>query len=211
MTQAEWLACGDIEPMIDDLIRLRYPDAEPTDWKAGERKKRLLSSACLRRLNGFLPSEYLTLGEMIEQYADGPVDNIADFWGAASEAHGGHADLLFAIGNDDIGLFCFYCSVILAGANDIKRDATGREHASLFRDIFGNPFRPVAADPSWLTSTVLQLAQGIYQDRAFDRLPILADALQDAGCDHDDILNHCRGDGPHVRGCWVVDLLLGRE
>jgi hypothetical protein len=81
----------------------------------------------------------------------------------------------------------------------------------ILRDIFGNPFRPVAVDPSWLTSTVVALAEGIYQERAFDRLPILADALQDAGCDSDDVLSHCRSDGPHVRGCWVVDLLTGRK
>jgi hypothetical protein len=81
----------------------------------------------------------------------------------------------------------------------------------LFRDIFGNPFRPFALDPRWLTSDVLDLARAIYEGRAFERMPILADALMDAGCDSDDILNHCRGDGPHVRGCWVVDLLLGKE
>jgi hypothetical protein len=80
----------------------------------------------------------------------------------------------------------------------------------LLREIFGNPFRPVSFDAAWVTSTVLALAEGIYQERAFDRLPILADALQDAGCDNDDILNHCRGDGPHVRGCWVVDAILGK-
>src|SRR5262249_55224546 len=83
-------------------------------------------------------------------------------------------------------------------------------HASLFRGIFGNPFRPVTIDPSSLTSTVVGLAGGIYADRAFDRLPILADALQDAGCDNANVLDHCRGPGPHVRGCWVVDLLLGK-
>jgi hypothetical protein len=66
-------------------------------------------------------------------------------------------------------------------------------------------------DPAWRTSTVVALAEGVYADRAFDRLPILADALEDAGCGHADILAHCRGDGPHARGCWVVDLLLGRE
>jgi hypothetical protein len=82
---------------------------------------------------------------------------------------------------------------------------------SLFlRDIFGNPFRPVAVDPGWLTSSVVELARGIYDQKAFDRLPILADALQDAGCDHPDVLAHCRGPGPHVRGCWVVDLVLGK-
>jgi hypothetical protein len=81
----------------------------------------------------------------------------------------------------------------------------------LLRDIFGNPFRRVAIDPRWLTSSVLDLARAIYDDRAFERMPVLADALMDAGCDNDDILDHCRGDGVHVRGCWVVDLLLGKE
>jgi hypothetical protein len=81
----------------------------------------------------------------------------------------------------------------------------------LARDIFGNPFRPIAANPTWLTSTVVALASGIYSDRAFDRMPILADAMEEAGCDSADILLHCRGPGPHVRGCWVVDLLLGKQ
>jgi hypothetical protein len=76
--------------------------------------------------------------------------------------------------------------------------------------IFGNPFRPGAVDPAWLTSTVVELAHGIYAERAFDRLPILADALQDAGCENADVLDHCRGPGPHARGCWVVDLVLGK-
>jgi hypothetical protein len=74
------------------------------------------------------------------------------------------------------------------------------------------PFRPrprAPFDPAWLTSTALALARGIYDDRAFDRLPILADALEEAGCDDAEVLGHCRGPGPHVRGCWVVDMLLG--
>jgi hypothetical protein len=79
------------------------------------------------------------------------------------------------------------------------------------RDIFGNPFRPVTLAPAWLTSNVTALAQSIYTDRAFDRLPILADALEDAGCDNADILEHCRQPGEHVRGCWVVDLILGKS
>ncbi len=82
----------------------------------------------------------------------------------------------------------------------------------MLRDIFGNPFRPVALDPAWLTADVLALARGIYDERAFERMPILADALQDAGCDNSDVLNHCRGAAQvHVRGCWVVDLLLGKQ
>jgi hypothetical protein len=91
----------------------------------------------------------------------------------------------------------------------LRRERT--DIVSLLRCIFGNPFRPVAVDPSWLTSDVVALAEGIYQDRAFDRMPILADALQDAGCEHEDVLNHCRQPGEHVRGCWVVDLLLGKK
>jgi hypothetical protein len=79
---------------------------------------------------------------------------------------------------------------------------------ALLRDIFGNPFRPLALKPAWRTSDVLALATGIYEEKAFDRMPILADALQDTGCDNDDVLSHCRGEGPHVRGCWVVDLIL---
>jgi hypothetical protein len=75
----------------------------------------------------------------------------------------------------------------------------------------GNRSRSVTLDPEWLTSTVTQLARGIYDERDFDRLPILADALQDAGCDNADVLNHCRQPGPHARGCWVVDLVLGKH
>jgi hypothetical protein len=82
---------------------------------------------------------------------------------------------------------------------------------ALLSDIFGNPFRPVALNPAWRTANVTALAESIYTDRAFDRLPILADALEDAGCDNAEILNHCRAGGVHVRGCWVVDLVLGKE
>ena len=81
----------------------------------------------------------------------------------------------------------------------------------LLRDIFGNPFRPVTLDPAWQTSTVTTLAQQMYNTRDFSAMPILADALQDAGCDHTDILIHCHDSGPHVRGCWLVDLLLGEN
>jgi hypothetical protein len=81
---------------------------------------------------------------------------------------------------------------------------------SLIRCVFGNPFRPVAFSPEWRTDTAISLARQMYDSREFSAMPILADALQDAGCDNDDILEHCRGNGPHVRGCWVVDLVLGK-
>jgi hypothetical protein len=94
----------------------------------------------------------------------------------------------------------------LAWMDTVPRD----ENASVLRELFGNPFRPAAFDPAWHTDTVVALARQMYESRDFGAMPILADALQDAGCASDDILTHCRGAGPHVRGCWVVDLVLGK-
>jgi hypothetical protein len=86
--------------------------------------------------------------------------------------------------------------------------------ADLLRDLFGNAFRPApAVNPAWLAwggCTVPKLAAAIYEERAFNRLPILADALEDAGCTDTAVLGHCRTGGDHVRGCWVVDLILGK-
>lgn len=93
------------------------------------------------------------------------------------------------------------------------QDAWNRERriqAHILHDVVGNPFRPLTLDPRWQSSTVLDLARTIYEDRVFERLPILADALMDAGCDNESLIQHCRSEGPHVRGCWAVDLLTGR-
>jgi hypothetical protein len=82
----------------------------------------------------------------------------------------------------------------------------------ILRDVLGNPFCPVAFDPEWRTTTAVLLAKQMNESRDFSAMPILADALQDAGCENEDILNHCRdANGVHVRGCWVVDLVLGKE
>jgi hypothetical protein len=90
-------------------------------------------------------------------------------------------------------------------------------YCDVLRDLFGNPFRPVVVPAgkkrSWLAwngGTVVGLARQVYAERAFDRLPLLADALEDAGCDNADVLGHLREPGPHVRGCWALDLLLGK-
>ena len=86
-----------------------------------------------------------------------------------------------------------------------------RVQADLLRDITGNIFRPVVLDRGALPPLAAPMAETMYEERCFDDMPILADAHEDAGCDNADILAHCRGPGPHVRGCWVVDLLLGKE
>jgi hypothetical protein len=87
-----------------------------------------------------------------------------------------------------------------------------RKQVILARDIFGNPFRPLTFDPDWRTSTAVAVAKQMYDSRDFSAMPILADALQDAGCENDDVLTHCRdANGVHVRGCWVVDLALGKS
>jgi hypothetical protein len=98
-----------------------------------------------------------------------------------------------------------------ARAEDQARCEERAAQAGLIRDIFGNPFCPVEFDRNWRTPAVLSVAAGIYEDRAFKRLPILADALEDAGCANSEVLKHLRDPGPHVPGCWVVDLVLGRE
>jgi hypothetical protein len=86
------------------------------------------------------------------------------------------------------------------------------EQMQLLRDIFGNPFRPVSFSPAWRTDIAVSLAQQMYETREFSAMPILADALQDAGCDNADILDHCRDVTlTHVRGCWVVDHVLGKS
>jgi hypothetical protein len=78
----------------------------------------------------------------------------------------------------------------------------------LLRDLIPNPFVPLEWNPEWFTSTVRDLASHIYAKRAFELLPILGDALMDAGCDHQLIQEHCHSTKPHARGCWVVDAIL---
>lgn len=92
-----------------------------------------------------------------------------------------------------------------------RHDAEYSSQCDLIRDIIGNPFCSVITDTSLLSPSVVSLAETIDNERAFDRMPELADALEATGGKNKDILEHCRGPGPHVRGCWVVDLLLGKR
>jgi hypothetical protein len=101
---------------------------------------------------------------------------------------------------------------------DEKRERASRKLlAGFLREIVGNAFKSPRCEPAWLTSTVVALAQGIFEDRAYDRMPILADALLDADCDEEAMLRHCRGtelnvkeQATHIRGCWVIETILGR-
>jgi len=217
MTEEEWLAC-DLPGKMVYYSKSRISD----------RKRTLLQVACLRRIEAFLPGPISKgAATILEQSLDGsvPEEKLATMRADALEEalafpnpHGKQLPEAFAgtavYYSDDTELLMERCAETTAWAKAGMPDAISAPEeiaqCLLIRDIFGNPFRPAAVDPSWLTSDVLALATGIYQDRAYDRMPILADALQDAGCDIDDVLNHCRSEGPHVRGCWVVDLLTGR-
>jgi hypothetical protein len=88
-------------------------------------------------------------------------------------------------------------------------DAERLAQCALIRDLFGNPFRPVAFDPVWRSDTVVCLARAMYESRDFGSLPILADALEDTGCTDTAVLSHLRGPGPHIQGCWVLELCSG--
>jgi hypothetical protein len=104
------------------------------------------------------------------------------------------------------------------GADDTAEQLEILEQSKVIRDIFGNPFRPIALNPAWLTPTVTTLATSAYNECSLPsgeldtiRLAVLADALEEAGCDNAAILGHLRSPGPHVRGCWALDLVLGKE
>ena len=94
-----------------------------------------------------------------------------------------------------------------------RADDTEAAQRLLLRDVYGNPFCPAPpldrAARAWGGGAIPALARAIYEGRAFDRLPVLADALEEAGCEDEDFLAHCRGAGPHARGCWLLDLILG--
>jgi hypothetical protein len=218
MTEQEWTLETDIEQMVACLVDRLFLDAEPCNWKRGERKKRLFIYHCLRRIWYLLPVEYKAVFEMLDPDADEPVseETRRAIWSAAERIESDYENLLFAVGYDDLGLLCYIAAGLAAASRsdesgEVENQLEQRKQAELLRDIFGNPFHSVALDPSWRTPTVESLAQSIYDERAFDRLLILADALEDAGCKNHDILDHCRQPRVHTRGCWVGDLLLGKS
>lgn len=225
MTEAEWSACTDPQAMLG-LLRGR----------ASGRKLRLFAVACCRRVWPLLTDERSRMAvEVAESYADGVTTavNLADaFYQANIAANAADPTDACTVRASSLASYVAYtavglgvdCTFSAADAiadtiADVAVNAIAYRKArheelvaqcQLLRDIF-DPFRRITGERSLLTSRVIQETNQIYSGRAFDRMPILADALEDAGCTDPDLLAHCRGPGQHVRGCWVVDLLTGRE
>jgi hypothetical protein len=216
MTEAEWLACTDPQRMLEFLR-----------GRASDRKLRLFACACCRRIWHLLYDERSRGAiEVAERYVDGMAND--EMWStcqrlaadARDDGGGARAAWHALTTAEDYALRTAYAAarypreqMVWALGVAVERSIQG----SWLRDIIGNPFPPVSLDPSWLTSDVGALAQAAYEQRELPqgtldpaRLAVLADCLEEAGCRDDQVLGHLRGPGPHVRGCFVVDLLLGR-
>lgn len=215
MTEAEWLNCNDQQKMLEFLR-----------GKATDRKLRLFGCACCRHIWHLLTDERSRKAvEVAEQFADGAARKrecqsahraaITVAWVAEVEAFDCHTHAAALTAGFPLNVSEIAEGVEQWGAktsDDVLRAKATQ--AGFLHCIMGNPFRPLLVPSSvlaWNDATVVKLAQEIYDDRAFDRLPILADALEEAGCIDADILNHCRQPGEHVRGCWIVDLPLGKK
>jgi hypothetical protein len=194
VTEAKWLACEDPVVMLQSL-----------QGRASDRKLRLFVVACcyLSLPVGWSP---MPIYEAAERFADDPaaLDEVRRYWGNEDQFAWPERPDEWAT---DFAANCPRGEVEYEEQEGFPQAA---ELPPILRDVFGNSFRPVTAESRWLTPTVVGLARGVYEDRAYDRLPILADALEDAGCADADLLGHLRSPGPHVRGCWALDLILGK-
>jgi hypothetical protein len=219
MTEAEWLAATDPRWLLEHLGR-----------KAHSRKLRLFAVACCRRAWEQIQDETCRRAvEVAERYADRQASNQEREQVSRAVAArcaprvSTFLNLTYHVVRGTRYTFVM-AYIAAARANWIVTGSPGSEgpateaesvaQCHLLRDIYGNPFRPVALDPAWLAwngGTVRKLAQAVYDERAFERLPVLADALEEAGCTNAAALSHCRQPAEHVRGCWVVDLLLGKK
>jgi hypothetical protein len=225
MTEAEWLA-EQVEP---HRMILSLRGTSVTRTKVGRRKLRLFACGCCRLIWPHLVGPRLCVAvEVAERFADGkataseldkarkraddrkPKTFVPDYPGAPADT----AAAMAVATTEAKPLWAAFDMVVypLPFGGYLGEPAEGQALLrDLLRDIFGNPFRPATFDPACRTDTAKLLAGGMYESRDFSAMPILADALQDAGCDSEDVLAHCRVPGPHGRGCWVVDLVLGRE
>ena len=221
MTEAEWLASNDADEMYFRVVK---------PLKSGQRHLDLFCVACTKLVFHLIEDEgarraFEWLEEHLGQRARSRGGHIRDLFSGPGRAlyDARHRREQNASGAAIHIAYDFWADwyeyafpnvdeYFISGpySNSLREDPRIYLPA-ITRDIFGNPFRPISFASEWRTDTAVSLARGMYESRDFGAMPILADALQDAGCDNDDILDHCRGPGPHVRGCWVVDLVLGKE
>jgi hypothetical protein len=206
MTEAEWLACENPQSMLNYLR-----------GKASDRRVRLFAVACCRKDWHLLTdSRSKRAVEVAEQYADGLIGQ-EELITPRQAVRRVAWSAQIAFGNSHPWRAATAAEISLRDfiiAWKIDPDEGWQEKTLVLLDIFGNPFRQVSVDPAWRSwhdATIPRLAQQMYDSRDFASMPVLADALEEAGCTSADILNHCRQPGVHVRGCWVVDLLLGKE
>jgi hypothetical protein len=209
MTEAEWLVCTDPMKMLRFIWR-----------RATNRKIRLFQCVWCHRMP--YPLTDLRSRKAIEtgeRYAEGLVneEERQAAWEAAQRVvENAVAEQQFeqAAGAADARR-CVETTKYRIVRVENPESVWQPEQCNILRELLGPlPFRAILFNPDWLawqSGVVLKLAQAIYDERAFDRLPILGDALEESGCTDADILNHCRRPGEHVRGCWVVDLILGKN
>ncbi len=225
MTEAEWLVSDDPDEMYVAVER-----------GASARKMRLFGVACCRRVwNLMTDPEHRAAVEASEKFADGLIDEAAldgafvpvgETVRESSTEWTVHRWMASAVqhvwGSDAAGWAASFAArgrAASCGPEGCPEwDAANRAEESaqchLLRDIFGNGFLPFRFNPGWLSGdgrAATDLAGEVYATQDFGRLPELGDALERAGCAARDAIEHCRSPGPHVRGCWVVDALLGRE
>ncbi len=215
MTEKQWLNARDLGPMLAHLYRNAI---------VSDRKLRLFACACCRRLWPLLDGPARRVVEGVEQYADGRLNelNLARLWVTAQDisapgrpghsAAGPVAQAASRIATAD-RTAAQNAAALTATAAAAVRHGEKKGQRDLLRDLFGNPFRPTKVQPAWREwdgGTLVQMAQVVYDEHRFGDLPVLADALEEAGCAERAILSHCRSGGPHARGCWVVDQLLGK-
>jgi hypothetical protein len=216
VTEAIWLS-SEYGPALFQFI----------EQKASRRKRLLISAEMLTRLTEPIPaadrptsSEIVAVQSLILQEAAGAIPSafmvvndhvrVDKFITAAVM---GQADLLTRLIAENEGYRSPAELVNLRPRDpeyEVLRWGLFRYFADVVRDVIGNPFRSRSFPRSWRTSDTLGLARGIYEEQSFDRLPIMSDALMDAGCDNERIIAHCRNGGTHFHGCWVVDLVLGK-
>ncbi|HJZ57198.1 MAG TPA: hypothetical protein VKE74_19670 [Gemmataceae bacterium] len=199
-----------------DLLR-HLPDGS----RSG-RKARLAAVACIERWSAASGSALrANLLDLALRLADGEASEPerAEAYRAVPEQQTRDREeenrvfhALLSVGGLQAGVEVLAALRVMWYTNELtRRREAWAAYTVIIRDIFGNPFRIPAFDPNWRTSTAVALSRQMYDSHEFSAMPILADALQDAGCEHEDILDHCReAQATHVRGCWVVDLVLGK-